>query len=80
MGSRATHGLSYCTPARYADILCNRLRTYMKPVLDNHMVDVLSGDIDNYAQNSDVWGLDRGGKLGRKNPWHPKVDGTMFYL
>ncbi|KAI9054501.1 hypothetical protein LZ554_001659 [Drepanopeziza brunnea f. sp. 'monogermtubi'] len=32
--ARATRAVSVCTPARYADILCDRLRCYMKPVLD----------------------------------------------
>ncbi|TVY33446.1 Protein argonaute, partial [Lachnellula subtilissima] len=34
MSSRATKGLSVCTPARYADLLCARLRMYMRPALE----------------------------------------------
>ncbi|KAH6666296.1 Piwi domain-containing protein [Halenospora varia] len=33
-GSKATKALSVCTPARYADLLRNRLRCYMEPALE----------------------------------------------
>ncbi|KAL2061612.1 hypothetical protein VTL71DRAFT_6989 [Oculimacula yallundae] len=33
-GARATKALSVCTPAQYADFLCDRLRCYMKPAYD----------------------------------------------
>ncbi|KAG4441773.1 hypothetical protein IFR05_002764 [Cadophora sp. M221] len=33
-GARATKSLSVCTPAQYADFLCDRLRCYMKPAYD----------------------------------------------
>jgi hypothetical protein len=30
--------------------------------------------------NSGVWGFYKDGKGERKNPWHPKLDMTMFWL
>ncbi len=33
-GSRATNALSVCTPAWHADLVCDRMRCYMKPALD----------------------------------------------
>ncbi|KAJ8063305.1 hypothetical protein OCU04_008535 [Sclerotinia nivalis] len=42
-GSRATVALSVCTPALYADILCNRLRCYMYPA-SNGGIRIPTGD------------------------------------
>ncbi|KAF7854602.1 hypothetical protein EAF04_010411 [Stromatinia cepivora] len=62
-GSRATTGLSICTPARYADILCDRLRCYMNPILNEGMristsMPMTSMDdnhLNSYRQNETVW-------------------------
>lgn len=69
--------LSVCTPARYADLLCDRLRLYMKPVFDNK-VDVPEDDaLGAYRTNMKVWGERN---AGNKNPWHDNVKDIMFYL
>ncbi|KAB8294275.1 hypothetical protein EYC80_009701 [Monilinia laxa] len=75
MGSRATKGLSVCTPARYADILYNRLRCYMYLALMGKMTNVLSiATVDQYRQNNVIWGSVAG------NPWNHRVNNIMFYL
>ncbi|RAL67317.1 hypothetical protein DID88_008079 [Monilinia fructigena] len=75
MGSRATKGLSVCTPAKYADILCNRLRCYMYPALTRKMTNVLNNaTVDQYRQNNVIWGSAAG------NPWHHGVNNIVFYL
>jgi eukaryotic translation initiation factor 2C len=72
--------LSVCTPARYADLLCDRLRLYMKSVFDNKE-DVPEGDADQvvaaYRINRNLWGKRHDGNM---NPWHDKVKDIMFYL
>ncbi|KAM0130744.1 hypothetical protein ACHAO1_007696 [Botrytis cinerea] len=74
-GSRATKGLSVCTPAKYADILCTRLRCYMHPALHREMGDALTGaTVTQYRQNATIWGRVTG------NPWHANVNNIMFYL
>ncbi|KAF7950518.1 hypothetical protein EAE96_007801 [Botrytis aclada] len=76
-GSRATTALSVCTPARYADILCDRLRCYMHPALNGEIHD-LTGDnsarLNAFRADNRIWGSANG------NPWHPNVNDIMFYL
>ncbi|KAF4625348.1 hypothetical protein G7Y89_g12819 [Cudoniella acicularis] len=55
-GSRATTALSICTPIKYADPLCNRLRCYMKPILDSQMLNEIYDDTGSeYKQNPWTW-------------------------
>lgn len=73
-GSRATTALSICAPARYADILCTRLRCYMKPVLDGEIRDHLyNAPVGDYRRPKLIWG-------SKGNPWKAEVADTMFYL
>ncbi|TGO32040.1 hypothetical protein BHYA_0362g00020 [Botrytis hyacinthi] len=74
-GSRATKGLSVCTPAKYADILCTRLRCYMYPALQRRMGNVLvNATVTQYRQNATIWTSAAG------NPWHGNLNNIMFYL
>ncbi|KAF7928120.1 uncharacterized protein EAE97_009918 [Botrytis byssoidea] len=74
-GSRATKGLSVCTPANYADILCTRLRCYMFPALQRRMGNVLvNATVPRYRQNATIWNSPAG------NPWHRNANNIMFYL
>ncbi|TGO14137.1 hypothetical protein BTUL_0057g00030 [Botrytis tulipae] len=74
-GSRATKGLSVCTPAKYADILCTRLRCYMFPALQRRMGNVLvNATVTQYRQNATIWNSAAG------NPWHLNAKNIMFYL
>ncbi|KAE8443761.1 hypothetical protein EG329_001355 [Mollisiaceae sp. DMI_Dod_QoI] len=83
-GSRATVSLSVCTPARYADILCDRLRNYMRPVLESEIDDIPGKTVDQYNQDPVSWrGVNFVSNVTnqpRVNPWNPKLDDTMFYL
>jgi len=75
VGSRATTGLSTCVPARYADILCNRLRCYMKPVLDGDLTSTLfNARVHEYHQSGLIWVSMNG------NPWKESLNDRMFYL
>ncbi|TVY84813.1 Protein argonaute 1B [Lachnellula suecica] len=116
-GSKATKALSVCTPAKYADLLCDRLRCYMKPVLDNFyqpssnvtgnagatagsasqasppqpgpsqltITPTTVGDrtgILLYGNDNRIWnGFDVSReRAATQNPWHPRLNDTMFYL
>jgi eukaryotic translation initiation factor 2C len=79
---RSVTSVSYATPAYYADRLCDRLRFYFK-----HFFEPLhkSKSPNEKAQPHDFraeW--DRLAHLHqdttRKNPWHPNLDNTMFFL
>ncbi|TEY53574.1 hypothetical protein BOTCAL_0244g00010 [Botryotinia calthae] len=76
-GSRAFKALSVCTPAKYADILCDRMRCYMKPALDNDFALTSPNNLNFYRRNTEIWNAPR---LDRTNPWHPKLNDLMFYL
>ncbi|KAF7949123.1 hypothetical protein EAE96_008292 [Botrytis aclada] len=76
-GSRAFKALSVCTPAKYADILCDRMRCYMKPALDNGFAATSPNHLDFYRTNNNIWNAPR---PGRTNPWHPNLNDLMFYL
>ncbi|TVY82147.1 Protein argonaute-2, partial [Lachnellula suecica] len=79
MGSRATKGLSVCTPARYADLLCDRLRMYMRPALDGRLPNIPAlPTLADYEGDTLIWGVP--GTDGRANPWHSNLDQRMFYL
>ncbi|TGO86607.1 hypothetical protein BPOR_0290g00070 [Botrytis porri] len=87
-GSRASKALSVCTPARYADMLCDRVRCYLKPVLEGYRDEGTTGDMDGTqrtafcGENTLVWKTNASGILpdGWKNPWHPSISNVMFYL
>ena len=94
--ARATKGVSYCAPAYYADRLCDRGRAYLRPWLinaDDFAVDrnkdesaeEFSDRVVNSITNGPTWITPDNRKLkkygtSRKNPWHPHLDGIMFYL
>ncbi|KUJ21351.1 Piwi-domain-containing protein [Mollisia scopiformis] len=77
IGSRATAALSICTPARYADILCDRLRCYMRPVFEGELLNFLKNNpIADYRDKNLIWGTGN----GRVSPWHPNLNDRSFYL
>ncbi|OTB10649.1 hypothetical protein K445DRAFT_322772 [Daldinia sp. EC12] len=72
---RATKAVSYCTPAYYADILCERARGYLHNVFDSP---------DNSAAPT-VAGSTSGAGAGtgpnqQDVRIHPKLENSMFYL
>ncbi|TGO47378.1 hypothetical protein BCON_0280g00050 [Botryotinia convoluta] len=76
-GSRAFKALSVCTPAKYADILCDRMRCYMKPALDNDFAATSPNNLNFYRTNTNIWNVPR---QNRTNPWHSNLNNLMFYL
>jgi len=79
MGSRATKGLSVCTPARYADLLCDRLRMYMRPALEGRVQGLpVVPTVRDYRTRDLIWGTPQA--TGEVNPWKARLDNTMFYL
>ncbi|KAF7881056.1 uncharacterized protein EAF02_006947 [Botrytis sinoallii] len=74
---RAFKALSVCTPAKYADILCDRMRCYMKPALDNDFAATSPNNLTFYRNNTGIW-IDP--YQNRTNPWHPDLNDLMFYL
>ncbi|KUJ21353.1 Piwi-domain-containing protein [Mollisia scopiformis] len=83
-GSRATVSLSVCTPARYADILCDRLRNYMRPVMEGEIPDSPDKTLAQYGVDTATWRHTvfelRDTKQVWPNPWHPDLRNSMFYL
>ncbi|KAF7867569.1 uncharacterized protein EAF02_009760 [Botrytis sinoallii] len=87
-GSRASKALSVCTPARYADMLCDRVRCYLKPVLEGYHDKNITDDMVGtqraavYGENKLVWKPNASKELpdGWKNSWHPSISKIMFYL
>ncbi|KAA8564202.1 hypothetical protein EYC84_011148 [Monilinia fructicola] len=93
VSARATQALSICTPARYADILCDRLRCYLKPSMDRqdthkpaNVPDQTAAAFDPDGDYSQMYGDDEFvwkcpvGEDARKNPWHENMNDVMFYL
>jgi len=92
--ARATKGVSYCSPAYYADRLCDRGRAWLREYLiGSRGVDRLKNEKDEVFKNRARDQIDNGNywrpranqndqKYGqpRKNPWHPNLDDIMFYL
>ncbi|TGO52411.1 hypothetical protein BOTNAR_0325g00040 [Botryotinia narcissicola] len=76
-GSRAFKALSVCTSAKYADVLCDRMRCYMKPALDDDFAATSPNDLNFYRSNVNIWNT-----LGQNstNPWHRDLNDLMFYL
>ncbi|KAF8852748.1 stem cell self-renewal protein Piwi [Acephala macrosclerotiorum] len=77
-GSRATKSLSVATPARYADLLCERLRCYIRPFLDHPLPKGITGNLNFYQQEPNTWRAHHASTS--VNPWHSNLDDVMFYL
>lgn len=67
---RATKAVSICTPAYYADILCERSRRYLSDVFDG------TSDEASTVAGSVMGGGDTGGRI----TIHDKLKDTMFYI
>ncbi|KAL3421178.1 piwi domain-containing protein [Phlyctema vagabunda] len=78
-GSRATKALSIAAPARYADLLCNRLREYMRLALAKPEDFIGTRSISQISNDARLWKVDATDPE-RQNPWHKNLDGIMFYL
>ncbi|KAI1466141.1 eukaryotic translation initiation factor 2C 2 [Daldinia caldariorum] len=69
---RATKAVSYCTPAYYADILCERARTYLHDVFDSPA---------NSAAPTVTSGTGVGAGPSQQDvKVHPRLENSMFYL
>lgn len=81
MSCRALMPVSICIPADYADKLCDRLRCYMKPVLDGVVPETPADWTperlgNHYKGKDDFWPSGN----GRENPWGKALDDIMFYM
>lgn len=91
--AKATKGVSYCAPAYYADRLCDRGRAYLRSRLLGRRE--LTSPEPAFDRRGETWAAycDRITKATTKdpshwnprfgtaaNPWHPDLDGSMFYL
>lgn len=83
--ARATKGISYATPARYADRLCDRGRVYLHElfsgVSDLSVIAQPEGTykarmLAHVKATMPEWNL----ALGSSGPWHRALDNVMFYL
>ncbi|KXS95383.1 hypothetical protein AC578_1906 [Pseudocercospora eumusae] len=89
--ARATKGVSYCSPAYYADRLCDRAHHYLRNYLaftgrqwqktpqekdaGKPGEEAFRLRVVNDINNDTEWKA-----AGRTNPWHPKMDKVMFWL
>ncbi|CZT16921.1 uncharacterized protein RCC_02755 [Ramularia collo-cygni] len=81
----ATEAVPYCTPAYYADQLCDRVHQYLKsylgverPCLEPYVgesLDDFRERIRDYIVDDTNWIAE-----GRDNPWHSDMDDVMFWL
>jgi hypothetical protein len=94
--ARATKGVSYCSPAYYADRLCDRGRAWLRDYLmgrlwidqrPNENFNNFKTRARNEIDRGSYWRPQRNNNQGnqkygqaRKNPWHPNLDDIMFYL
>ncbi|KAF7193723.1 Protein argonaute 18 [Pseudocercospora fuligena] len=89
--ARATKGVSYCSPAYYADRLCDRAHHYLRNYLavtgrqwektEEETNGGKAGEADFRERvRSDIDGDTEWKAAGRANPWHPNMDKTMFWL
>ncbi|KAI8958512.1 eukaryotic translation initiation factor 2C 2 [Daldinia sp. FL1419] len=72
---RATKAVSYCTPAYYADILCERARNYLHNVFDspgNSAAPSVAGSTSGAGAGA--------GSMQRDVNIHPRLENSMFYL
>jgi len=76
MFGRATRSISYCTPAYYADILCERSRRYLAKTFDG------TDNKKSKDGNDQQEGLSPAQIAGfqRSLAVHPNLKDTMFYL
>lgn len=80
-GARAPTSLSICTPARYADILCDRLRAYLRPVFEGEtgFKDFpVDKPLDDYRNATTTWLTPEPNKI--QAPWAQRLNSSMFYL
>lgn len=68
---RATKAVSYCTPAYYADILCERARCYLSHLFDSPA---------NSAAPSVVEGSEGHAASGQDVKIHERLKNSMFYI
>ncbi|KAF1350776.1 ribonuclease H-like domain-containing protein, partial [Delphinella strobiligena] len=79
MYQRAMCSVSYATPTYYADRLCERGRHYLTKFFDggvdvrNMSAAVVKKTLEEHWHRGDR-------NRERANPWHPDLDGTMFWL
>ncbi|PHH91012.1 hypothetical protein CDD83_1947 [Cordyceps sp. RAO-2017] len=66
---RATKAVSICTPAYYADILCERARCYLINLFDTPSNSSVTGSVESAA-----------GGLEQELQVHPRLRDTMFYV
>ncbi|KAI1497536.1 Piwi-domain-containing protein [Biscogniauxia marginata] len=73
---RATKAVSYCTPAYYADILCERARCYL-----SHVFDTPSNSAAPSVAGGSVAGGGGGGTPSLQEvKAHARLENTMFYI
>ncbi|KAK3111728.1 hypothetical protein LTR53_012710 [Teratosphaeriaceae sp. CCFEE 6253] len=73
---RSTNAVSYAPPAYYADRLCERGRHYLRGMFDK---DESFDNLDEKQGEVRARTMWQGGKNGG-NPWHPALNGTMFWM
>lgn len=79
MYQRAMCSVSYATPTYYADRLCERGRHYLREFFDGDIaVKNMSAEVRQKTLEEHWHRGDR--NRVRANPWHPNLDGTMFWL
>lgn len=74
---RCTRAVSYCTPAYYADLACERARFHLSPVFDP------SSHSDTASMMSGLDQEDDDGRLSRLQELitpHPRVRDTMYFI
>ncbi|KAI1174313.1 Piwi-domain-containing protein [Nemania sp. FL0916] len=69
---RATKSVSYCTPAYYADILCERARNYLSHVFDSPSASVAPSVVSGHQPEGAV--------SGDEVKIHDRVKDSMFYI
>ncbi|KAK5746930.1 hypothetical protein LTR17_000561 [Elasticomyces elasticus] len=75
---RSTTAVSYASPAYYADRLCERGRHYLKPLFEP--MDDASDSADAQQGRDDADDAWERGPGNDGNPWHPNLNGTMFWM
>ncbi|CAG8960888.1 hypothetical protein HYFRA_00002425 [Hymenoscyphus fraxineus] len=75
-GARASKCPSICIPARYADLLCDRMRTYMRPSLNYGYVPNSGTGVSDFVADRDIWDVG----TNEQNPWHKNMNNIMFYI
>lgn len=73
---RATKAVSICTPAYYADILCERARCYLSAVFETPENSAAPSTVDTASEAVDT----RVGAQRQDVVIHPRLRDTMFYI